>query len=507
MVKKIITLLLLTFIWTPGKTQKTKFVTKEIGTSIRILKRKPGLYSENQILNTGFGFRFSLQNTSVNDINYTKGDTIFIGIDSGFYKSNTEETLILLENEKYRSNTQIVTLKQIRKGKNRIVLGKLEQLPIRKKEDARINVDFVAMNVLKKDFIQKNYDSYNDYQNKNVEQQHSYDDEITYEHTIFKEPLRQFLIRTNYIDTLDKLSLNIYDKIDLKLTVKRIIQHKFDGFCVVELKTLVKFPDFFGSNSELDYFTKSYIGYDQSQQNEANNVDLISNALENVIIEILKDEKVKENFINPEAKYKKIAETNAEIAYSNTSTEAPTLENATNAVVTVTQKGGHGSGCIISNDCYIVTNYHVIGADTSEIFAIFNSGAKRRCSFVRGNAAYDLALLKVDTLVRVPIKINNSKKINVGSDVYAIGTPRDISLGQSITKGIISAKRNVEGKTFIQSDVSVNSGNSGGALTNKEGELIGIVNAKLMGYGVEGVSFAIPVYYLEEALKLKPTVK
>ena len=92
--------------------------------------------------------------------------------------------------------------------------------------------------------------------------------------------------------------------------------------------------------------------------------------------------------------------------------------------------------------------------------------------------------------------------IGIGTDVFTIGTPKDINLGQSVTKGIISGKRNVDGRNYYQSDASTNFGNSGGALINKDGELIGIINAKLTGKNVEGVSFAIPVYYLEEALKL-----
>jgi serine protease Do len=141
--------------------------------------------------------------------------------------------------------------------------------------------------------------------------------------------------------------------------------------------------------------------------------------------------------------------------------------------------------------------------DTSDINILFNSGVKKRCRYIRGNPTYDLSLLKVDTIISNPLKVNKQTEIKIGSDVYAIGTPKDIRLGQTISKGIISAKRLLDERIYIQSDVSVNKGNSGGALTNKEGELIGIVNAKLMGYGVEGVGFAIPAYYIEAALKVK----
>ena len=117
----------------------------------------------------------------------------------------------------------------------------------------------------------------------------------------------------------------------------------------------------------------------------------------------------------------------------------------------------------------------------------------------------NLALLKTDTTITAPLKLGVASPVTIGTDVFAIGTPKDIRLGQTVTKGIISAKRTIEGRSYIQSDVSVNRGNSGGALTNSKGELLGVVNSKMVGMGVEGLSFAIPVSYIEEALKIKLT--
>ena len=149
-------------------------------------------------------------------------------------------------------------------------------------------------------------------------------------------------------------------------------------------------------------------------------------------------------------------------------------------------------------DGYIITNFHVTGADTSQIFALFNSGSKKM-PFVRGNPSYDLALLKADTTINAPLKLAISSTVSIGADV-SLSAPKDVRLGQTVTKGIISAKKNNRRPTFIQSDVSVNRGNSGGAPTNSKGELLGIVNSKMVGMGVEGLSFAIPVNYIEEAL-------
>jgi serine protease Do len=86
--------------------------------------------------------------------------------------------------------------------------------------------------------------------------------------------------------------------------------------------------------------------------------------------------------------------------------------------------------------------------------------------------------------------------IAVGEEAYALGTPYDIDLGASVTKGIISGKRKDATRTLIQTDVSISPGNSGGALINEQGTLLGIVNEKVLGMGVEGIGFAIPTYLL-----------
>jgi serine protease Do len=103
----------------------------------------------------------------------------------------------------------------------------------------------------------------------------------------------------------------------------------------------------------------------------------------------------------------------------------------------------------------------------------------------------------------VPFAIDLSEGIPVGDEVYAIGTPFDVELGATLTKGIISGRRKDGNRTLIQSDVSISPGNSGGALVDAQGTLIGIVNQKIFGMGVEGIGFAIPAHYLEDALGLK----
>jgi len=184
---------------------------------------------------------------------------------------------------------------------------------------------------------------------------------------------------------------------------------------------------------------------------------------------------------------------------------AANLQEAVKAVVTVKTPEGHGSGCIISNDGYLITNYHVIAEDTSdEVKIITSDGDSLKAKYVRSNTSYDLALFKLEKAGTYKFfSPNLSTDIIMGTEVYAIGTPTDIELGQTMTKGIISSKRKSGDRTLIQTDVSLNPGNSGGALVDSKGVLQGIVNASLVRWGVQGIGFAIPAHYIQDALKIK----
>lgn len=177
------------------------------------------------------------------------------------------------------------------------------------------------------------------------------------------------------------------------------------------------------------------------------------------------------------------------------------INHVTNSIVTIDNQKSHGSGCILSEDGYIVTNYHVVGG-LKKVQVILKNGISLEGTVVRFTKEFDLALIKVNGSGYTPVPILEENEINIGSDVYAIGTPADKTLGQTVTKGIISGARKIMEKEFIQTDVSINPGSSGGGLINKNGYLIGIVNAKLVGESVEGIGFAIPGYVLLDKLKI-----
>ena len=156
---------------------------------------------------------------------------------------------------------------------------------------------------------------------------------------------------------------------------------------------------------------------------------------------------------------------------------------------------GSGSGIIISEDGYVVTNQHVI-ADATEISIVLNSGEEHKATLVGADEKTDLAVLKVNATGLTPATLGDSNLAQVGDLAVAIGNPLGQELAGTVTAGVISAvnrKMTVDNRTYnlIQTDAAINPGNSGGALVNKYGEVIGINSIKMSQEGVEGIGFAI----------------
>lgn len=159
-----------------------------------------------------------------------------------------------------------------------------------------------------------------------------------------------------------------------------------------------------------------------------------------------------------------------------------------------------GSGFIISSDGYILTNHHVIEMALEmsiPIEVVFHDGSVFEAEVVGFEAVSDVAVLKIDATGLSPALIGDSDDIRVGQTVYAVGNPFG-DLVYTMTDGIISALDRVvtvEGKTIstFQFSAAVNSGNSGGPVYNSDGEVIGIVTAKVMRGNVEGIGFAVPI--------------
>lgn len=163
------------------------------------------------------------------------------------------------------------------------------------------------------------------------------------------------------------------------------------------------------------------------------------------------------------------------------------------------ESASSGSGFVITQDGYIVTNHHVV-ASASSVKVTMYGGKEYSAAVVGSDSDYDVAVLKVETTGLQPVTLGNSADVNVGDTVLAIGNPLG-ELTFSMSQGIVSCcdrAINVSGTPFnmIQVDASINPGNSGGPLMNLYGEVVGIVSAKYSSYSntaVEGLGFAIPI--------------
>ena len=160
---------------------------------------------------------------------------------------------------------------------------------------------------------------------------------------------------------------------------------------------------------------------------------------------------------------------------------------------------GMGSGFIINNDGYILTNYHVIDG-AKEVTVTLSDGREVTASVVNYDSEQDVAMIKLNEDIDVPgvVELGDSDALQPGEEVLAIGNPLSKELSYTLTKGIVSAlNRSVETETgvntnLIQTDTAINSGNSGGPLINTKGQVIGINTLKASD-GAEGIGFAIPI--------------
>lgn len=167
-----------------------------------------------------------------------------------------------------------------------------------------------------------------------------------------------------------------------------------------------------------------------------------------------------------------------------------------------------GSGIIISNDGYILTNNHIINSSDSSVYYevskatkvyvyLYNDETPYEATIVGTDEETDLAVIKIEKADLTPAELGDSNSVKIGEFAMAIGNP--LGMQSSVTSGIVSAvNRNVtseDGTTYnlIQTDAAINSGNSGGALINAEGKVIGVNTLKLSGSGIEGMGFAIPI--------------
>lgn len=174
-----------------------------------------------------------------------------------------------------------------------------------------------------------------------------------------------------------------------------------------------------------------------------------------------------------------------------------------------TTSAAAGSGFILTDDGYIITNHHVIENSDSITVSLYD-GTTYEAELIGYDASNDIAVLKVEAEGLTPVVIGDFENLNVGDSVIAIGNPLG-ELTFSLTSGAVSALdreitlSNSVAMELIQTDCAINSGNSGGALFNLYGEVVGVTNAKYSGSGggasIDNIGFAIPINHVKDIIK------
>ena len=165
------------------------------------------------------------------------------------------------------------------------------------------------------------------------------------------------------------------------------------------------------------------------------------------------------------------------------------LKEAAGGAVVILAGDEMGSGVLITADGYLLTNEHVAGPRT--VTVRWPDGGETAGEVVRGDTRRDVALMKVASAKRRPLAIRRPP-VDLGETVYAIGTPRPTP-PDTLTRGVVSATRKLDGQTFIQSDVAITHGNSGGPLLDEKGAVVGLADLTVDASNGSTINFFIPI--------------
>jgi S1-C subfamily serine protease len=178
------------------------------------------------------------------------------------------------------------------------------------------------------------------------------------------------------------------------------------------------------------------------------------------------------------------------------------LGRVLDSVVHIRVPTGSGTAVIVSPEGYALTSAHLVSG--LEIVQVrLHSGLELDARVVRVDSAQDVALIRLPGRRFACARVEAGPLPVVGADVFAVGSPLGKSLEWSVSRGIVSGLREFDGRSFVQTDVSVNPGNSGGPLFDREARVVGVVSFKISGVGIEGLSFGVPISAAQKTLGLR----
>lgn len=333
--------------------------------------------------------------------------------------------------------------------------------------------------------------------------------DIKFKDVIFTEDLQQSLFDAGFMDTINDVFIDYNNTLILEGKISKI-----DLFKIAPNKNSYS-GKIYTARTHLTWYIKNSYGEIIDSvadiafsENFASDTDIIKKIVGNSVTQLFynllensafKGNSKLETNLDPKLELTKLKKPNSIVKDKRDAAEASVI---------IKKENGHGSGFSITNDGYIITNYHVLvdrekGTKVDNIIVVDSDGNEMEGTVVKVNKFRDVALLKVDKEFSKAFYCNDIKTFRKMDDVYTIGAPKSISLAQSISSGLISNERKINNNNLIQLNMSVNSGNSGGPIFDDNGNLHGVVVSKLVGESTEGVSFAIPSYKLIEYLNLE----
>ncbi|MHB1278850.1 MAG: S1C family serine protease [Bacteroidia bacterium] len=318
---------------------------------------------------------------------------------------------------------------------------------------------------------------------------------------LIMDNLFSLMLRTRYADTSELLNMNFNNSVVLEPVIRKMKTYEMKGirensFYRVQVTVDWNVRSTFGSLLET-FSLVSESGDFTKASNEP-----VMDALGNGYLQLLRNPQFKKRI-----ERQKLTDINELPLFLN-QPESPIVEKreVPKASVIVKTSMGHGSGFVISNDGYVISNYHVIaGRDSNfdkSIEVVDGYGNRYPAKVVRVNMLRDLALLKIDQNMPKAFVVPRDSSYTFMQKVYTIGAPRSVELGQSLTQGVVSGVKGFKEIQLIELNMSVNSGNSGGPVFDNQGNLHGVVVSKMVGKDIEGIAFAIPAHKIMEYLNI-----
>ena len=378
----------------------------------------------------------------------------------------------------------------------------LEELPKHQEGERKLLVDKVKILLEGGSYRHIYFEDYKSYvQDRSMHITARKESIINDNHIGFRDELNYQLYQYAFLDTSRYTSFNLHNKLKLWVDVIQVDKITAGNLSRMEVLADWKLLNLVGDEVLVKEKLSGKSNWKIYEAGEEENIlDLTAEALNFSMIDFIKKEAVSKFLDMENNSFEGEYDRWPILSLSSDSSQIKSIEGALPSVVTVKTSHGHGSGFFIADGGYLITNFHITG-NMPSVSILLANGTLLEGKLIRANPEVDLSLVKVEG-VKIPALPLVTDTKEIGSEVFAIGTPNNLEFSQTVTKGIISGKRMINDVVYIQTDVKINPGSSGGALVNKEGAVLGVVNAKLVGKGIEGIGFAISAENIEEALKV-----